>query len=382
MGVFLDDGCTIYAPELSKQLEEYLYYNQNGNPDEDLVNGMYATTALNDYYQNDYDCKNDSGDICTAIFENSVDEETCQRMNVSNGSSSYSFTPITFTNWFQYRDPHNYYHLSQADLRDLSSTCSAVNTALSSNRYSFEDILLTLEMENGDTAATLEQYNQEILSPMERLFAMIGAVILAMIGIYCCIATTRRLQRAHRRAKRKQQREQRSPGQTNESKSIIYELGRTLTTGSSDGASSGNGSKQEPLLDDESTDITNSSTKYPIASTSYSYQPRLEQANGNLILQQQQDQSLKIMSIVPQNARSKKPSKPGKAKTPRTKRPFLRWMQFGEKPDEDVFDGISISDSTTYEDPFVGITNDTKRSSDPKEKTDDNDSLFEDVGNN
>jgi hypothetical protein len=407
VGVFLDSDCTIYAPELSQQLQQYLYYNEDGEPDQDLMDAVYSTTALNAYYQTEYNCNNNNNDndndVCSIIFENAVDQETCQTMDGSSGESSsssntYSLSPGTFTNWFRYGDPHNYYHLSQTDLQDPTSTCNAIDTALSSssNRYyTFADILWTLEQENGDTAATLEHYNQEILSPMEKLVATIGAVILAMIGIYCCVVTTRRMDRARRRAKRRHMQQLMTTSPTDdESTSIIYELGRTFTVASSSSSSddSGNGSKKEPLLvvDNESTtDITNGSTKYPIAasSSSYTYAPRLEQGNGSTVLQQGSDQHLKIMSIVPEHSRNNNNNnraKSSSSKARKSKIPFMRWIQFGERPDEDVFDGITtISESATFEDPFVGIIADNVKRSDRKQQQkghhDDNDSLFQGV---
>jgi hypothetical protein len=369
MGIFLDKNCTVYAPGLSKDLQSYLYYNEGGDPDEDLLQTSYATSALNNYYQNDLLCNGDgdgsnSGNVCSAILHYSVNEESCQPVD---SSMSHGTTPFTFTSWYTFGDPHRYYHLSQNDMLDVSTMCNAINFAIT-GRYTFEDLLTTLEQENGDTAKALEQFNNEILSPIEKLMAMVGAVILILIGLYCCFATIRRLRRAHQRSKRQQRHGAR--GNT-DNDSIIYELGRTFTVGSSSDESSTGPSKKEPLIPSggESTDTTHGGTKYPITNSSCTFQPRLER-DGSIVLQ---DKRMRVIAVV-QKEDASTVAVPETLKSNR----FLSWMKFrgGENNDESVFDGITINHSQTFDDPFVGIEENPHAKVEHSEE----DSLFEGVG--
>ncbi|KAL3921788.1 MAG: hypothetical protein SGARI_006596 [Bacillariaceae sp.] len=273
-------------------------------------------------------------------------------------------TPFSFTSWYKFGDPHRYYHLSQNDMLDPSTTCNAVNSAIV-GRYTFEDLLATLEQEGSDTAKTLEQYNNEILTPGEKYMALIGAIVLALIGLYCCFATTRRMRRAHLRSKRQQQRG------ANDNDSIIYELGRTFTVGSSSDESSQGASKKEPLIPSggESTDITNSSTKYANTKSSYTYQPRLER-DGSIV---PQEKRMQVIAVV----QKEDTSTVAESKSGKSSNRFLRWMKFGgkEEQDDSVFGGITINPSQTFDDPFVGIEAQTTTG---REQAED-DTLFEGV---
>jgi len=390
MGVFLDEDCAVYAPELSQTWQSYLYSNgenenDNGNDDNadgndnanaDLLQEAYTITSLNAYYQNEFSCmdqnyNNNNNDdesgtanVCSAIFENSVDEETCEPMDDS--SSVFSLSSIG--NWFQYSDPHNYYHLTQYELQDMTSTCNAINTALQSSSYTFEDFLQTLEANNGNTAAALEYYKQDdVLTPAERILTIIGAAILALIGVYCCGNTLRRMNRAHMRSMRRRHRKYAAGN----SKLSLIEFTRTVTAASSDSVSTTD--KREPLVEqDESTaDITDSSTKYPASASSYTFQPRMAR-DGSLVRQQNRER-LKVVAVAPSMSKDEESmsSHPTENTNVLGRLNPLKGL-FKNKKD-DVFDGITIQESYDRDDDvFDGIEDKTGGG---------NDSVFDGVEN-
>jgi hypothetical protein len=216
--------------------------------------------------------------------------------------------------WFQYHDPHNYYHLSQNDMKDMSSTCQAVDNALKYQVYTFDEFLSLLKVLDGDTAAALEQVNQEILSPSEWIGAIVGTIILLIIAVYSCFVTYKRFQRYQRREQERISRVE-NPSRSRRTtmdgihrdfkrRAIMNEVNRTFTGASSadaseDSSNSGR-SRNEPLISQESYigesfDNTQESFDIPERANTFDILPR---ANDGSAVKQEPQKVLKIVSPV------------------------------------------------------------------------------------